>query len=229
MKLEKRTADTKHSAQVSHQKPVKKERTHILGYILILFIAAFFLMALSFLSHQRSNEQVLGQLSSTANTLESLQTALEENTRLEKENDSQQKQIDDLQAQLAKLEMQLQTTAGEKDSLEKQLQSAKDQLQAAIDSHAADAAYRQKQLDAMTNLYLLQNAFQAKEYDRCREMIAKMEEYGQVELLIIPGAALDNPSPGIIINGMYNSPHLIFESIKRTLEGIPTENTPAAN
>lgn len=55
-------------------------------YIMILFIAAFLLMALSFAMHQRSNTQALGQLQTSFNsTMEEIQETQLRITELEKE------------------------------------------------------------------------------------------------------------------------------------------------
>lgn len=43
-------------------------------YIMVLFIAAFLLMALSFLMHQRSNTEVVGQLQNSVSTLQEVQS-----------------------------------------------------------------------------------------------------------------------------------------------------------
>ena len=55
-------------------------------YIMILFIAAFLLMALSFAMHQRSNTEAMGQLQTSIHaTMEDIQDAQLKITELEKE------------------------------------------------------------------------------------------------------------------------------------------------
>ena len=56
-------------------KPLPRDRktNPSLSYIMILFIMAFLLMALSFFMHQRSNEEVIGTLQSSVSTLQELQ------------------------------------------------------------------------------------------------------------------------------------------------------------
>lgn len=57
----------------------------VVVYIMILFIAAFLLMALSFLMHQRSNSQALGQLETSFNaTIEEVQETQVRIAELEK-------------------------------------------------------------------------------------------------------------------------------------------------
>lgn len=95
MKLEKRDsgmpeqpdeAPGENGAPSTGKKPV-------IVYIMVLFIVAFLLMALSFLMHQRSNSQVLGELHSNVNALEELQDALDTNIQLQNELDAAQKAL----------------------------------------------------------------------------------------------------------------------------------------
>lgn len=63
MKFEKR-ADGGEVTPASSETPETGKKPVII-YILILFLAAFLLMFLSMLSHQRSNTEALGQLQSS--------------------------------------------------------------------------------------------------------------------------------------------------------------------
>ena len=47
----------------------------VIVYILILFLAAFLLMFLSMLSHQRSNAEALGQLQNSVSAIQEIQTS----------------------------------------------------------------------------------------------------------------------------------------------------------
>ena len=80
MKLE-HPAETPETVETA-QKTLPDRKRPVLVYIMVLFIAAFLLMAFSFLMHQRSNEQVLGELHTSVNLLEDYQQALEANNRL---------------------------------------------------------------------------------------------------------------------------------------------------
>ena len=79
--------EEKNTEQVTEAPKAKKERSqHVVVYIMILFIAAFLLMALSFAMHQRSNTQALGQLQTSFNsTMEEIQETQLRITELEKE------------------------------------------------------------------------------------------------------------------------------------------------
>ncbi|MEG1683441.1 MAG: hypothetical protein RR092_04875 [Oscillospiraceae bacterium] len=108
MKLEKRSeggdpvledADETKTPGISHQKPV-------FIYIVILFTVAFALILLSFFMHQRSNEQVLGEMKTNLNALGELQEALDENVAL-------QKQLTDTEKQAAAMENDLKRAQAE--------------------------------------------------------------------------------------------------------------------
>jgi len=75
MSLETKPLETE-TPEKESPAPAKKGG-QVLGYIMILFIAAFLLMTLSFLMHQRSNTEAIGKLehsfSSTIDDLQSLQ------------------------------------------------------------------------------------------------------------------------------------------------------------
>lgn len=99
MKLEKRSDGTADNTPAPSPAPGERKKP-VIVYIMILFIVAFLLMALSFFSHQRSNEQVLGTLQSSMSTLQDLQKSQDENVRLQDELDAANQQIKDLETQL---------------------------------------------------------------------------------------------------------------------------------
>ena len=69
MKLEKRSSGGEGDMPpVQEEKPAKSKP--VVVYIMILFIAAFLLMALSFLMHQRSNTEALGQLQNSVSAMQ---------------------------------------------------------------------------------------------------------------------------------------------------------------
>ncbi|MCI8848217.1 MAG: DUF3365 domain-containing protein [Oscillibacter sp.] len=67
------------------QEPEVKDRKPVVVYIMILFIAAFLLMALSFFMHQRSNTEALGQLQSSVSAMQEAQETQEHVMQLQKE------------------------------------------------------------------------------------------------------------------------------------------------
>ena len=105
------------------QKILPDRKRPVLVYIMVLFIAAFLLMAFSFLMHQRSNEQVLGELHTSVNLLEDYQQALEANNRLTG-------QVADLEKELSAAKSDTTKQETEKNTLKTQLDAAKQEISA---------------------------------------------------------------------------------------------------
>ena len=136
-------------------------------YIAILFIVAFLLMALSFLMHQRSNTEALGELQSSMTAMQEVQATQEANIAL-------QQQLSDL-----------------KEELDKTVAAYDGQLTALV----GDLEQKQLEMDAMTNLYLLQQAYSAEDYESCAKILQTMEAGGQVSALEAESAAEGVASP----------------------------------
>lgn len=136
MKLEKRSSgapeqDAPKSGQ--GQKPEAGKKP-VVVYIMILFIVAFILMAVSFVMHQRSNSEVIGRLQDSVSALQAVQATQDENVRL-------QEQIKKLQDENADLHQQLDTaSAAEK--------SAQDQAAALTSLYTLQQQYAAGDLDA---------------------------------------------------------------------------------
>ena len=142
MKLEKRSSGETEEAPV--QEPASRKKP-VVVYIMILFIAAFLLMALSFFMHQRSNTQALGELQHSVSALQEVQATQDKNIQLQEEladaNDEleavkgqlSQAQSDTLAAQneasamLALYALQQQYAAADYDACRITLQSMEDQ------------------------------------------------------------------------------------------------------
>ena len=77
-------------------KPPKGNKPVVI-YIMILFIAAFLLMALSFFMHQRSNTEALGELQNSFNAMQEIQVSQEQIIELQEELDQLQEAYDSLQ------------------------------------------------------------------------------------------------------------------------------------
>lgn len=82
MKFEKRSGDEAETPSSAPEETPSTGKKPVVIYIMILFIVAFLLMALSFLMHQRSNSEVLGELqdsvTATQDALLDLQNQLDE-------------------------------------------------------------------------------------------------------------------------------------------------------
>ena len=89
MKFEKRAAA---GETPTEQEPQETGKKPVIVYILILFLAAFLLMFLSLLAHQRSNSEALGKLQNSVSAIQEIQDKLKTSedsaTALEKENNA---------------------------------------------------------------------------------------------------------------------------------------------
>lgn len=163
MKLE-HPAETPETVETA-QKPLPDRKRPVLVYIMILFIAAFLLMAFSFLMHRRSNEQVLGELHTSVNLLEDYQQALEANNRLTG-------QVADLEKELSAAKSDTTKQETEKNTLKTQLDAAKQEISAL-----------QQQIAALEALAKAQTLYRNGEYAACRDALSAMESAGQDKLL----------------------------------------------
>lgn len=100
MKLQKRSTGAEDAAPAPETSLSGRKNKPVIVYIMILFIVAFLLMALSFLMHQRSNEEVIGTLQSSVTTLQELQDSQDKNVQLQSQLDDANKHSEDLQSQL---------------------------------------------------------------------------------------------------------------------------------
>lgn len=200
MKLKKRSADACQAPQTAETAHSSRGRSHVLIYILILFIAAFLLMTLSFLSHQRSNEQVLGQLHTNVSSLEKLQSALEENVRLQEQVDVQKFQLEELRKELALSE-----------SAQSQLTEKIAALEIALAQQQKELETLQKTASAVDALTQLQQQLLSGDSAACRKIITDMETAGLDKLL---------PSSPTIPGGI--SPQQMFQQAK-LLTTVPVE------
>lgn len=97
--------------------PSKKERPHLLSYLVILFSAAFLLLLLSYFMQQRRNDQqVIDGLQQSMSAMQTTQNAIERNRVLMEENEA-------LQEQIATLEAQSQSAAAQQAEQEKTIQA----------------------------------------------------------------------------------------------------------
>ena len=108
MKLEKRSDPAVSAPQEDKQGGNKP----VVVYIMILFIAAFLLMALSFFMHQRSNTEALGALQSSVNTMQEIQTIQEEVIDLQDQLAVTKDALDEAQQKLEETQAQQAETAG---------------------------------------------------------------------------------------------------------------------
>jgi len=82
------------------QSGAKKDRPHLLSYLVILFSAAFLLLLLSyFMQQRRSDQQVIDGLQQNMSAMQTTQNVIERNKALLDENQSLQQRNDELEEQ----------------------------------------------------------------------------------------------------------------------------------
>ena len=97
----------------------KKDRPHLLGYLVILFFAAFLLLLLSYFMQQRHSDQqqqMIDGLQQNMSAMQTAQNAIELNKELRAENSS-------LRSTNEQLEEQLQTVSANAESQEKTIRA----------------------------------------------------------------------------------------------------------
>lgn len=140
MKLERRSVPDPSGEQAG------PSRKPVIVYIMILFIAAFLLMALSFFMHQRSNTEALGQLQSSVSAMQEMQETQEHVIALQKE--------------LAKAN----ATINELSELKGTLALAEDQIAA----NEEYQAWFQKALDVF---WQMNEAYESGDLETCRDIL----------------------------------------------------------
>ena len=100
MKFEKRGSGAPEPGQESQPTPPSGGKKPVVIYIMILFIVAFVMMAVSFIMHQRSNSEVIGKLQDSVSTLQEIQAVQDENIQLREQLEQQTEETADLQRQL---------------------------------------------------------------------------------------------------------------------------------
>lgn len=148
MKLEKRSGGDGDIPPIQEDKPAKSKP--VVVYIMILFIAAFLLMALSFLMHQRSNSEALGELQNSVSAMQEVQAS--------------QERVIGLQEELAEVKSQLDEAVTRAETAEEQ---------AAANLVERDMFERRS--EALLALYQLQQHYSARELDACQELIRQFE------------------------------------------------------
>ena len=146
MKLEKRSERTSAPAENEADTPPTGGKKPVIVYILILFVVAFLLMALSLLMHQRSNTEALGQLNDSIAAMKDMQNS--------------QERIAELEQELAQANAAAQEFSAANETSRNQ---------------AAHAQYRLEQAqEAMDWFWQLNEAYMLEDIPRCEEILAEM-------------------------------------------------------
>ena len=133
MKFEKRSGDAETPVPTPEGTPSAGKKPVVI-YIMILFIVAFLLMALSFLMHQRSNSEVLGELQNSVSAMQEVQATQDALVEL-------QAQLKDAEDTIAELE-----SAAEKD--QQALEEAQRENEALLALYTLQQQYATGDLDA---------------------------------------------------------------------------------
>ncbi|MBU5625780.1 hypothetical protein KQI82_02375 [Oscillibacter sp. MSJ-2] len=116
MKFKKR-GDGAQDAVPAPEEAASGRQKPVFIYIIILFTVAFALILVSFVMHQRSNQQVLGELHNNVNAIEELQDALDENLQLQKAIERAQKELSSTEEQLESEQAQRKSKEDESSAL----------------------------------------------------------------------------------------------------------------
>lgn len=103
MKLEKRNEG---GPVEPEEDMTPKGKKTVVVYIMVLFIAAFLLMAWSFASHQRSNTEAIGQLQSSVTAMQGVQDLQNRVISLQDELEEAQEEIRKLEQEANLLELE---------------------------------------------------------------------------------------------------------------------------
>ena len=133
----------------------KRAQKPVVVYIMILFIAAFLLMGLSLLMHQRSNTEALGQLQSSVTAMKDIQAV--------------QDKVIELQEQLADTEHEIA-------DLEDLMDDQKDAAQAELEQSKLETK-------ALLMLYTLQQQYSGQNCEACKQTMDEMEAEGLLSYL----------------------------------------------
>jgi len=108
-------------------------RLNVVGYLAILFAAAFLLLGFAYLQQQRINEETTDALKNSSSAVQSIQDLMEENVTLKD-------QVEELEEQLAALEADSQKKDQQLDAQAKEAQAMQWFWQ--IDDYYVRGAYR---------------------------------------------------------------------------------------
>ena len=130
-----------------HEKPRNKQQS-VLIYLVILFAAAFLLMALSYFMQRRASDATIEGLRESVSAMQSVED-------IQAENESLKQQVTDLQTQLSQAERELED-----------LQSQREHL-----------TMQQEQLIRTMDLFWqIDEAYVRGRYSLCRTLIQQMED-----------------------------------------------------
>lgn len=123
MNTEQDRREDRHRLQREADQSRPKKKVSVVGYLAILFAAAFLLLLLSYFMQQRNNAEAISGLKDSVNSFQSVETLIDTNKRLQEENGDLSDQVDELDQRITALEQEQVETQQAKQQLEKQLQA----------------------------------------------------------------------------------------------------------
>ena len=189
MKLEKRSGGGP-TEPMENSEPTGKKP--VVVYIMVLFIAAFLLMAWSFASHQKSYTEALGRLQSSVSTMQEVQKLQDQTFSLQKELAESKNQLEELKDETAAQQFAI-------ENLEKQNEAMQRLYMLQQQYSAGDYEACQQIIAAFEEenyaeaLPRLSDGSVTRPEDRYRQLKAAVEAYGAEEALNTQGDANENP------------------------------------
>ncbi len=158
--------------EAEHTKPPKK--VSVVGYLTILFAAAFLLLLLALLMQERAADQAPADQTDSLSSVQSVEAILANNQTLQEQNQELREQTQALEKENQDLERQI----GE-------LEEASSDLSVQLQRTAA----------AMDYFWQLDEAYVLQRYQRCRTLIQAVEEQGLTDAL---------PTESVTDNGRFS-------------------------
>ncbi len=149
MKLEKRSDGQSEPTPNQQTETAPAGKKPVVVYIMILFIVAFLLMALSFFMHQRSNTEALGELQHSVTAMQEVQAT--------------QEKIIELQEELAQAQEDQQDLEEAGQDLQQELDQAQDREQALLHLYTLQQQYAAGDLEGCRSTI---RAMESAGYDR---------------------------------------------------------------
>lgn len=184
--------------------PRTKHRSPILGYMVLLFLAAFVLLVLSYFMQQRRNDQaVIDGLQQSISAMQTKQNISDQNKDLTARNDELSKQVAEGAAREAQLQQQLDTLTGQAQALEQENSRLNNELTA----YQEDLTRSEQLTLALDWLWRIEREYFKGRYAAARELIRQFMDSGLVDTL--PTTSLVDPE--------YRSPREQYDSIYAVL------------
>ncbi|MCI8537125.1 MAG: hypothetical protein HFF18_00455 [Oscillospiraceae bacterium] len=183
------------------RKRTHKRKAPVFTYLIVLFLAAFLLLAMSYFMQQRKLEGMDASLAGLKDSVSAMQTV-----------EAMQEDNSKLRAQVAELEEQLKTMTTERNDLSSSLEEAFKEVNEA-----------QNETIALEWLLQIQAYYEQKYYRYARPLIQRFNAYGLQEYLPTIPAATESAMLEAHENITIESPADVYQRIVDALypDGIP--------